>query len=683
MTMLSANGKILARSASSGGGKNIYPTIADAIANASNIKVGSFFETNGFHTSGDMGGARYLVTDSGTANGMDIIQLTAGKYAVLQLRLEGFPEQLGYDRFAQSDLTPYLDRMAQLNIRHIKLRDCGSDNYPYLMKTTWNVNYESINIEGVYDFSTGYAPRIWFVPSSYGAEVTPMFNLTRRDFRMSKVVLMNRPWFTESNTHNCVCILMAVRNTNNMWYEFDHLAIQGFSIGIFNRSALDGSGDGLQWHCVFRSLAMALNTKNVYLKGLTYITKFDNCFFTVNTSGAESICLEESFTVEFDRCNFGMYNPASTIVKLNKFVVPGAPVKMRYSGVKFTSCNFEIESDSNHPLPTNNKGYFFKIDDDDEFHVEIDNCFFISTPLARNDIYGCRAISLGNRTTMSIRNSCGSYADVKYSGNEFYEWDYCKRIFDETRPPNKAVNSVIIEHCTGIIPPPNNLWGSAFLPAVKTDEMTCPQCDDTTDFLNNYPNAKDGILLLNLDKANINAKIGGSIVQVTSPSSNKVRIGDRIYDYVVIDGRKWITTNLQLYTMGGRQWRFYDHQEFGFYYATSEFAEIDAMLPAGWRRPNQADLQSLINQGYAAIQKTGYTAWPNATNSSGFSATPNDYWRKPDVTPDFSRGFIWGPEESGVGWHNLWIRPTQLTYGGWTYAEAATVKCPLRVCCDA
>lgn len=62
----------------------IYASVADAVADAANLSVGEYFETNGFHASGDGGAARYIVSDTGTANGMDIVQLTAGKLAVLQ-----------------------------------------------------------------------------------------------------------------------------------------------------------------------------------------------------------------------------------------------------------------------------------------------------------------------------------------------------------------------------------------------------------------------------------------------------------------------------------------------------------------------------------------------------------------------------------------------------------------------
>lgn len=668
-----------------GSGTTIYGTLQNAIADAANLSVGDYFETNGFHTSGDGGAARYVVSSSGTANGMDIVQLATGKLAVLQINQnrEMYPEQFGYDRFASQNLTPVLERMVSQNVRNIRLLPCGSDNFPYLMTTGWTVNVPSVSIVGYSGLTTGYASRIWFKPDAYDANVTSMFSLTQRDFIMKNIVIMNRPWFTEGDKHNCVAIYMAITNTNKMWYDFDNLAIQGFDIGIGKLIPSGGTVDGLMWHCEFHKLQMALNNKNIYLKGLSYVTKFDNCFFTVNDSGAQSVVVEESFTVEFDRCNFGIYSPADTVLKFNKFVVADAPVDERWTSAKFTNCNFEIESNDSHPLPNANSGYFAKFDNDDDFHIEFDNCFFISTPLARANIYGCRAFSLGDHTTVKFSNCCGSYADVKYTGNEFYEWDFQKRMFDGTRPPKKEIGSVIIQHSMGIITPPNNQWGSIYLPTVKTDEMTCPQCDNDTDFLLNYPTAKDGLMLMNLDDASVRTKMGNSLVQVVSPQSGKIRIGDRVYDYVAIDGRKWITTNLQLWTMNSRQWRFPDHPEFGFYYKTDAFAEIDALLPSGWRRPNYADCQSLIGQGYAAIQGLGWPVWSSATNSSGFNAMPCGRWREPDITPDFSMAFLWGPEENGVGWHNIWIRSTQLTYGGWAYAEAANLKCALRVCCDA
>lgn len=65
-------------------GTNIYPSLQEAIADSDNLSVGDVFQTNGFHTNGDGGAASYLVSFTGTANGMDVISLGGGKLCVLQ-----------------------------------------------------------------------------------------------------------------------------------------------------------------------------------------------------------------------------------------------------------------------------------------------------------------------------------------------------------------------------------------------------------------------------------------------------------------------------------------------------------------------------------------------------------------------------------------------------------------------
>jgi hypothetical protein len=168
-------------SSSGGGGGTvvagtIYPTLQDAIADADNLAVGNLFETNGFHTSGDGGAARYLVSDTGTANGMDIVSIGSGKLAMLQISDgTGTPEQFGYNRWNQDDLTPVMNRMQAAHIRNIVLSPLESgDNFPYLMKTTFTPN-PAVRISSRFNFNTGAAGRIWFVPSTYGATRTVMF----------------------------------------------------------------------------------------------------------------------------------------------------------------------------------------------------------------------------------------------------------------------------------------------------------------------------------------------------------------------------------------------------------------------------------------------------------------------------------------------------------------------------
>lgn len=90
-------------------GVPIFDTLQDAIANEYTLKSGDIFETNGFYTIGDGGAARYLVSSTGTANGMDIITLAAGKYALFQWSNEVTPEQLGAVGDGSTDDTTVFD----------------------------------------------------------------------------------------------------------------------------------------------------------------------------------------------------------------------------------------------------------------------------------------------------------------------------------------------------------------------------------------------------------------------------------------------------------------------------------------------------------------------------------------------------------------------------------------------
>lgn len=55
-----------------------------AMQTATDLKAGMICHTSGFHTSGDGGAAYYTVSTSGTANGMDVLALQGGLFAMLQ-----------------------------------------------------------------------------------------------------------------------------------------------------------------------------------------------------------------------------------------------------------------------------------------------------------------------------------------------------------------------------------------------------------------------------------------------------------------------------------------------------------------------------------------------------------------------------------------------------------------------
>ena len=70
-----------------------FDTVAD-MKSAANLVNGSYARTLGFHTINDGGGATYYITDTGTANEMDVIAI-GSLYANLVYGLEVIPEQFG------------------------------------------------------------------------------------------------------------------------------------------------------------------------------------------------------------------------------------------------------------------------------------------------------------------------------------------------------------------------------------------------------------------------------------------------------------------------------------------------------------------------------------------------------------------------------------------------------------
>lgn len=71
-----------------------FDTVAD-MKQATNLIDGSYARTLGFHTINDGGGALYHITDSGTANEMDVIAIGSTLYANLVLSNMLIPEQFG------------------------------------------------------------------------------------------------------------------------------------------------------------------------------------------------------------------------------------------------------------------------------------------------------------------------------------------------------------------------------------------------------------------------------------------------------------------------------------------------------------------------------------------------------------------------------------------------------------
>lgn len=671
-------------------GVPIFDTLQDAIASEYTLKSGEIFETNGFHTSGDGGAARYKVSSSGTANGMDIIQLAAGKYAIAQLKGSAYTEQIGYVVDAsQADVVPYIKRLLALGIQNIKFYPTGgAPTKCYCIRDMLDLDrsdYHNVGIqlEGAdIGQTSGYATWFNFQPSGSNTGKIAI-KIHARTTRIKNIALIYGAGASDSSVRDSsagICF----DSTGNSSYQtssygtvLENLTIQGFNTAILSM----GMSPYL-WHVDCEKITCSANNTHVSLDGLCYCTTFRNCLF--NSPDVQSVYLGEPFTIKFDTCNFGIDDRGTCIIRAVKWVVDSAPVDEKRGLVLFQNCNMEVEYRGAN-IPQNNKHLFIYADENSLIDYEFDNCCFIYTPLTRENVTSDRMMSLGAGSSIIIRNSVGPYADVNYTGNEFYGKDYDKYFFDESRPPEKKIGSLKLEHVIGV--DPLVFLDSAHLPCLKRDNDAILY-DNNTD-LTQFKGLGDGTILFNLDTFVPSVRVAGKLQACASAPSGVVRIGNELYDYVTIDGRKWITRNLNL-RIATRQHTVWDHLEWGQYYKYSDLSAIQSALPSGWRIPNAGDVTSLIGDGTSTrahnLQSLGVSYWTSATNSTGFSALPSTWWSKPNVTPHATfkqYAFYWTSVTEGSNVKNISIAPNAVSSGGWTAGEAASLWIPLRVCADA
>lgn len=680
------------------GPSTVFKTVADM--QAASLNVGDVVETAGFYSVDDGGGAKYQIQSTGTANGMDLINLNNGKIAKLLIKGEGYPEQFGYKLTAPTvsggmydfsnvpDLTPYIQRMFAVFCRNIKLHVTPGDFVKYVIKTTCELSH-GVSISGAYKgYGGGAATNLWFVPSSNSTKI--MFNTTGRNVGLYNLVMKNNP--TSSSGYNdTICINFDYVSSDKQATkdrEFHEINIQGFKYGIYMPSVLGDNFFG--WHMTFSHVSMANNYINAFLSGGIYCVDFNNCYFgaadkyNVHVHG-------HPFTVKWDSCNFGTTYINDTIIKVEYEDIPNAHVDVRDLNLMFVNSQFELEKEvGDQTLPTGNRHIFFDIDDENYLQLTLDNCVFIITPLARESNYTNRIISLGNKTQVKLLSCIGPGVDVDYPGNYFLENDFQKVIFDENRPPKNEIGSVELDQCFQLN---YAYWDEEHLPCVKRSQSNMIEIGNTTDFIRKFPTAKDGVLMFNLDNGRTYQKVGDLLLPIGDAPSNVVRIGNEIYNFVVINGRKWITRNLNLYTPDSRNYSFYNHPDWGQYYYYTDIAVVQSMLPEGWRVPNETDLRSLVGDATKArsLQGLGWSGFPNATNTTGFSATPSERWVRPSSAPtrwSYNRGVFWG-QASSSSVQAIMINESSASYAGWSLSDAqrgidgGPILCPIRVCADA
>lgn len=306
-------------------GANIYLTLQDAITDATNLSVGDIFETNGFHTSGDGGAARYAVSSTGTGNGMDIIQLAAGKLAVLQAGDWIVPEQLGYAQsYSRDDVVPYIQRAIAIGCQHIHLRSSGN-GAGYTWKSKLTINSRGFKITGEGDW--GYPNKFTYIvfrPTD--VTVDAMIDMKARDVVLKDLDI--------EVTGDYVKAVDGVTNTGydsdeNRFWEIDNVRFNSFN------NCIKFSG-GIKWqnsikNCLFNSCNIGLQ---IY-ESSTFELIMENCLFT-NCEQYDVLVNGNLFAALFNSCGFGSQGKAIGLTTNSDDYL--------YQNIKFEGCNFELDN---------------------------------------------------------------------------------------------------------------------------------------------------------------------------------------------------------------------------------------------------------------------------------------------------------------------------------------------------
>ena len=382
----------------------IYPTLQDAIDDADNLSVGEIFETNGFHTSGDGGAARYLVSSSGTANGMDIVQLAAGKLAIIKPVEDGlYPEQIGFKTGDNTyDLSVYIARIISMNIRKIKLHFKSSY---YYVKSTINISVPDVQIIGGLDVYSGYSTRLEYIGTD-----GKVFDISHRRFTAKHLYIQNSSGDASAKCFN------STTGSNHYKYKLQNIHISQFGYGCY----FTGS---THWMHEFSDVTFGACEYGMYFEQFLLCSRFEELLFSGCTE-YDILFKTEPTAVAFENCNFGVNKHA---VKFEYF---DDPSHTRFGQVSFNSCSFEYDVDTSSIV---NDSGFIAVDDEVNINLEFTGCNFSIQRLWYNDYTTARAISFGKKTRASFRGCQGA---------KLIEYAIRRQLFNENKPPMIELGSL-------------------------------------------------------------------------------------------------------------------------------------------------------------------------------------------------------------------------------------------------
>lgn len=418
-------------------GTPIFDTLQDAITWNAVLHNGDIFETNGFHTSGDGGAARYVVSTSGTANGKNIITLAAGKLAVLQVDAERgiYPEQIGYERdlsFADKvDCTAYFNLIWTL-CSTVRLHNGRYWFYDYVtLPKGAKIIGENIYTDTPSEMST-YRSGDYFVYCE------------NRENVIENVVLSNR----HNNGNLSPVSTGGVGIRSNEWlhdgaahfdYAFCHLRLMGFRKGMELQGTTKWAVTLYDIRCSqcyigieFGEASFNIDLHKIYT---------DHCTYAGINFHGEGV-------FGFYDCNLGSIN---TAVRVSEY---GGS---QYTDIllTFVNTNFECDDQTLVNIP----GLYFNIDDALDVILNMYGCRFMQN--AGVYTVSNRCMKLGAKTLVNmkgceVRNNTG----VAQSDDNFWNENYpCKFTLGAIR---------ISDNCRGV-PTPQFTDSKFDLCCVETD----------------------------------------------------------------------------------------------------------------------------------------------------------------------------------------------------------------------
>lgn len=375
----------------------IYASLTDAIEHKDELSVGMFFETNGFHTTGDGGAARYVVSSTGTANGKNVVQIDTGKYAVLQVGDWILPEQLGYQQdYSRNDVVPYIQHAISIGCQHIHLRSSGT-GAGYTWKTKLSVTVRGFKLVGEGDW--GYPNKFSYVVFRPNDGVTEMLDLGMRDAEIASIDF-------EVTGEKVKQVDGLASSTYNMdetrFWEFRNLRFNSFRRCMY-------LGGTIKWQntikdCLFNSSVIGIE----FLDSSTMQMLIENCQF-IGCENHDILYNGNVLSSKMVSCNFGSVSNAVAF-KVNSDTY-------LYHNATFENCNFENDKNDNINRPA------IAIDLYDENHtglrqnITILNCHFtLAKQSAPTQEPTNRFIRLSDGTNMVfINNQILGYDEPEHS----------------------------------------------------------------------------------------------------------------------------------------------------------------------------------------------------------------------------------------------------------------------------